>query len=139
VTQIEAMIKLLSDGQWHHMRDLHAIAWRYSSVLHVMKKRGMDHERREDRDTGAQWYRLKPKSEVGGSSADNSSVAPRPEGGASHPVATGTSTRQGSAPSPSDFVVQVSSPSVALSPRRLVAPSRSPVVVALPQLELDLA
>lgn len=57
-TKADALLDLLSDGAWHSMRELQAVAgWRYGGRLHDLKRRGVGHEIKRD-EAGCYWYRI---------------------------------------------------------------------------------
>lgn len=56
LTQRQRIMLLLIDGEWHHMKQLQAICWRYSARLWDLKQGGFMHEVKRD-SAGAFWYR----------------------------------------------------------------------------------
>ena len=48
MTQKQRLLRLLSDGAWHHFEELQRIGWRYSARLHDLKNDGFDHEIKKD-------------------------------------------------------------------------------------------
>lgn len=59
ITLCDKLFALLSDGSWHHMREVQeAGGWRYGARLHELRKNGrMDHETVEH--NGAVYYKKK--------------------------------------------------------------------------------
>ena len=58
MTQKQRILDLLSDHQYHSMRELNAICYRYGGRLHDLRQEGHVFE---EKHTGSYWeYRLKP-------------------------------------------------------------------------------
>lgn len=61
-TQKDKIKALLSDGNFHHMRELNNVCYRYSARLHDLTKEGYEFEKRQLRQ-GEFEYRMKQEEQ----------------------------------------------------------------------------
>lgn len=53
LSQKARILKLLGDGKWHSVVQLHGIAWRYGARLHEARREGVKMEKRRTVKCGA--------------------------------------------------------------------------------------